>query len=205
MKYNQARFIGSFPDYGQSPRTGLPEIAFGGRSNVGKSSLINSLLNRRKLAQISKSPGKTKLLNFFEILNDRGKESIFFVDLPGYGYARVAASVRESWKGLVEGYIESSRKLRGFVLLIDSRRGIEEEEIQLVEYLLSKERKVCPVLTKADKLPRQAGIEIVRHASAALRPLGADVYPPILHSSVKRMGNEHIWHWIDERISNAAK
>lgn len=205
MKYSQAKFIASFPDWKQAPRTGMPEIAFGGRSNVGKSSLINSLVRRKSLAQISKTPGKTRLLNYFEILDERGKSAIYFVDLPGYGYARVSAETREGWKQLVEGYIENSRKLSGFVLLIDSRRGLEEEEIQLIEYLLVNKRLMLPVLTKADKLTRQAGIETIKHTAEALRPFGCDVCDPILHSSVKRTGNDIIWRWIDERIRNAAK
>jgi GTP-binding protein len=205
MKYNQARFIGSFPDYGQAPVSGLPEIAFGGRSNVGKSSLINSLLNRRKLAQISKSPGKTRLLNYYEILNANGRASLYFVDLPGYGYARVSATTRGSWKSLVEGYIENSRKLRGFIMLVDSRRGLEEEEIQLIEYLLSKQRKIFPILTKSDKLTRQAGANIMKHTSEALQPFGDSIGIPVLHSSVTRTGGAIIWRWIDERIRNAGE
>jgi GTP-binding protein len=205
MKYNQARFIGSFPDWRQAPRSGLPEIAFGGRSNVGKSSLINSLLRRRKLAQISKTPGKTRLLNYYEVLDEKGRETLNFVDLPGFGYARVSASIRGSWKQLIEEYIENSSKLRGFILLVDSRRGLEEEEVQLIEYLLSKKRPILPVLTKADKLTRQAGIDIIRHTTEALRLFGQGICAPILHSSVMRSGNDLIWRWIDERISNAGK
>ena len=205
MKYNQARFIGSFPDWRQAPRAGLPEIAIGGRSNVGKSSLINSLLRRRKLAQISKTPGKTRLLNYYEILDERGREALNFVDLPGYGYARVSSEIRGSWKQLVEEYIENSSKLRGFVLLVDSRRGVEDEEIQLIEYLLSKRRPILPVLTKADKLTRQAEIGIVRQTGEALKPFGPGICAPVLHSSVKGSGNDLIWRWIDERIRDAAK
>ncbi len=205
MKNAQARFIASFPDYKQARVDPLPEIAFGGRSNVGKSALINSLLRRKKLAQISKTPGKTRLLNYFAVADDKNRDTAYFVDLPGYGYARVSADMRKGWKQLVEGYIEGSRRLRGFVLLIDSRRGFEEEESQLIEYLLSKKRPTLPVLTKADKLTRQAGIDIVRQTADALRPFGAGIHMPVLHSSVKRTGNDLIWRWIDERIMNESK
>lgn len=201
MKMSQAKFVGSFPDYKKAPRTGLPEIAFGGRSNVGKSSLFNSLVKRKSLAQISKDPGKTRLLNYYAILNLAGKDAVYFVDLPGYGYARVSKDIRQGWKKLVESYIDESSDLRGFVILIDSRRGLQEEEIQLIEYLLLKKRKVCPVLTKADKLTRQAGTDIVRETARILMPLGEDVHLPILHSSVTKSGNDLIWRWIDERIS----
>jgi GTP-binding protein len=183
----------------------MPEISFGGRSNVGKSALINSLLRRKRLAQISKSPGKTRLLNYYSIISEDGKEVLYFVDLPGYGYARVGAATREGWKRLVEDYIENSRQLCGFVLLVDCRRGVEEEEIQLIEYLLSKSRKICPVVTKSDKLTRQAGLEIMKRTSEALAPFGKCVNPPILHSSIGRTGNDLIWRWIDERIIDAAK
>lgn len=205
MKFEQAKFIGSFPDHRQAPRTGLPEIAVGGRSNVGKSSLINSLMRRKRLAQISKTPGKTRLLNYYTVSNDKDKPVLHLVDLPGYGYARVSAATREGWKSLIEGYIEGARKLQGFILLIDSRRGLEDEETQLIEYLLSQQRPVCPVLTKADKLSRRACVDVTRHTVASLKPFGPDVYPPILHSSVQRSGNDLIWRWIDERIGDARK
>jgi GTP-binding protein len=202
MKISQAKFVGSFPDYKKAPRTGLPEIAFGGRSNVGKSSLLNSLVKRKSLAQISKDPGKTRLLNYYTIANSAGKDAAYFVDLPGFGYARVSKEIRLSWKKLIESYIEESLELRGFVILIDSRRGLQEEETQLIEYLLLKKRKVCPILTKADKLSRQEGSDIVRETSRILMPLGENLHHPILHSSAKKIGNDLLWRWIDERILN---
>jgi GTP-binding protein len=202
MRISQAKFVGSFPDYKKAPRTGLPEIAFGGRSNVGKSSLLNTLVKRKSLAQISKDPGKTRLLNYYALVNMAGKEAAYFVDLPGYGYARVSKEIRHGWKKLIEEYIEESRELKGFVMLIDSRRGLQEEETQLIEYLLLKNRRVCPVLTKADKLTRQEGTEIVRETSKILMPLGERLHLPVLHSSVKKTGNDLIWRWIDERISD---
>ncbi len=176
----------------------MPEIAIGGRSNVGKSSLINSLLNRKKLAKIAKTPGKTRLLNYFVILNEKGKEELYFVDLPGYGYARVPTAERKSWKNLIEGYIENSPGLRGFVLLIDSRRGVEPPELEFIEYLLMHKKRVCPVLTKSDKLSRQAGTEVAREAARLIMPLGDKVSFPILHSSEKKIGNDLVWRWIDE-------
>jgi GTP-binding protein len=205
MRVGGAEFIGSFPDFRAGPPSGLPEIAFGGRSNVGKSSLINSLLNRKRLALISKTPGKTRLLNYYVIKGEKGKEVLYFVDLPGYGYARVSALERKSWKKLVEGYIEASPKLCGFVLLIDARRGLQDDEIELVEYLLMHKRKVCPVMTKSDKLPRQAALKAARHTDGALRPLGGNIASPVMHSSEKKTGNEQIWRWIDERIKDARK
>jgi GTP-binding protein len=205
MRVGGAEFVGSFPDYRQALKSTLPEIAFGGRSNVGKSSLINSLLYRKRLALISKTPGKTRLLNYYLIKGEKGKELLYFVDLPGYGYARVSAAERQSWKKLVEGYIEGSPNLCGFVLLIDSRRGLLDDEIELVEYLRMHKRKVCPVMTKSDKLSLQAATEAFRQTETALRPGGAAAAPPVMHSSQKNTGNEQIWRWIDERIKDARK
>lgn len=202
MRLASARFVGSYPDYKQAPRVGLPEIAIGGRSNVGKSSLINSLVKRKKLAQISKTPGKTRLLIFFALSGQNGKEGLFLVDLPGYGYARVPESMRQSWRKLVEGYIEASHYLRGFILLIDSRRGVENEELQLVEYLLSLDKKICPVLTKSDKLTRSQGSEVVKKTVEILGRFGENVHYPILHSSKNGRGNGPIWRWMSERIND---
>ncbi len=202
MKYTNAEYVGSYPDYKMAPRSGAPEISFGGRSNVGKSSLINCLVKRRNLAQTSKTPGKTKLLNFFSLSDGKKKEQLFLVDLPGFGYARVSAETRRGWQGFVEAYIEGSEQLRGFILLIDSRRGLQEEEIQLVEYLIAHGKNTCPVLTKSDKLNRSQGSQIVRETTAILGPYGELVHMPILHSAVSGNGNDLIWRWIIERIDN---
>jgi GTP-binding protein len=202
LRFASARFVGSFPDYRQAPRTGLPEIAIGGRSNVGKSSLINSLLRRKKLAQISKSPGKTRFLNFFAVCGPKGNDMLYFVDLPGYGYARVSESMRRSWKRLVESYVEGSAGLRGFVLLIDSRRGLQDEEFQLVEYLIGCGREVCPVLTKSDKITKSAAAARMKESTAALKRYGEMVAYPILHSSKTGGGNQSIWIWMNERTDN---
>lgn len=205
MRIREAKFIGSYPDYKLAPKVDLPEIAFGGRSNVGKSSLINTLLKRKKLAETSKTPGKTRLLNYFLLINEAGKEALYFVDLPGFGYARVPVGIRGTWKGMVEGYVEKSDRLRGFVLLIDSRRGPAAEELQLIEYLILQKKKVVPVLTKTDKLSRAEITDVVRRTSQVLLPFGSDIAMPIIHSSTKKIGNDLIWRWIDERISNAGK
>lgn len=205
MKIQQARFVGSFPSHELAPQNKLPEIAVGGRSNVGKSSLINSLLGQRKLAQISKSPGKTRLLNYFTVIGQGGRELLHFVDLPGFGYARVGVSERNSWQKMIESYVENSDKLRGFILLIDARRGPKDEEIQLIEYLLLHKKYICPIFTKTDKLTRQATINIARGADEIFKAFGDRVGQPILHSSVKKTGNDLIWHWILKRIGDESK
>jgi len=201
MRYSKARYLASYPNYNLAPQTGLPEIAFGGRSNVGKSSLLNSLLNLRKLAQISKTPGKTRLLNYFAVMDNKSRDKIHFVDLPGYGYAKVSRDMRASWKTLIEGYLENSQHLKGFLLLIDCRRGIQEEDIQLIEYLHSLGKNVCPILTKSDKLGRQQKTMAVREATEELRGIGKGLFP-VLHSSKTGEGNDLIWKWIGERIDD---
>jgi len=202
MKFTDSKFVGSYPGYESTPRHNLPEIAIGGKSNVGKSSLINSLLKRKKLAQTSKTPGKTRLLNYFVIEGKPGKSLMYFVDLPGYGYAKVSAETRKSWQPLVEGFLEKSTNLRGFLLLIDSRRGIGEDEDKLLEYLSYKIINTCPVLTKSDKLNRQDKSKIVRETSAKVKEYGDMIHFPILHSSVSGEGNDLIWRWMDERIKD---
>jgi GTP-binding protein len=202
MRYSKARYLASYPNYKLAPKTGLPEIAFGGRSNVGKSSLLNSLMKQRKLAQISKTPGKTRLLNYFAVMDNKNVDRLYFVDLPGYGYARVSHSMREGWKALVEGYLEKSQHLRGFLLLIDSRRGVQEDDIQLMEYLHSLGKKTCPILTKSDKLGRQQKTQILRESTEVLSRVADENLLPILHSAKTGTGNDLIWRWIGERIAD---
>jgi len=202
MKYSKARFLASYPNYKQAPKIGLPEIAFGGRSNVGKSALLNSLLNQKKLAQISKTPGKTRLLNYFAVMDNKNRDKIYFVDLPGYGYAKVSRDMRDSWKALIEGYLENSQQLKGFLALIDSRRGVQDDDIQLMEYLHSLGRKICPILTKSDKLGRQQKTQILRTSTEVLSRIADEDLLPILHSAKTGMGNDLIWRWIGERIDD---
>ncbi len=202
MKITGSKFVGSYPRYDLAPSLGVPEIAFGGKSNVGKSSLINSLLNRKNLAQISKTPGKTRLLNLFVVSGGNGKPMVGFMDLPGYGYAKVSTSLRREWQAIIEGYIENSAGLKGFILLIDSRRGVEDRELQLIDYLIRNGRRVCPVLTKSDKLKKNQIAVLVREATAKLISYGDRVHYPILHSSKSGQGNDLIWRWMNERIRN---
>ena len=153
MQFKNASFVASYHTLSALPKTGYPEIAFAGRSNVGKSSLINKVLNRRKLAQVSKTPGKTRALNYF-IVDNR----YYFVDLPGFGYARIAKEERRSWGKLIDAYLSGSAYLKGIVHIIDSRRGLGEADYDLIDYLdrlnaeLKKDLKVLWVLSKSDKL-----------------------------------------------------
>lgn len=151
LKTNQisCQFVGSFYSAEQIPDNNLPQIAFAGRSNVGKSSLLNKLVGQKKMAKVSSTPGKTRSINFFSV-----NKRFYFVDLPGYGYAKVSKTERESWGKLIEKYLTESRQLMGMVLLIDARRDPTEEDLMLTEWLEKRKLPVIIALTKADKLGR---------------------------------------------------
>jgi len=149
MKIKTAEFVTSafWPD--DYPRENLPEVAFAGRSNVGKSSMINSLLNRRSLARISGTPGRTRTINFYKI-----NQAMYFVDLPGYGYAKVSRAMRAEWKKVVESYLNGNEQLCAVVVILDSRRVPSSGDLDLVDWLRHKKIQVIPVATKADKLSK---------------------------------------------------
>lgn len=158
-----ARFVISAAKPAEFPPPGLPEIAVVGRSNVGKSSLINSLTGHDGLARTSRTPGRTRLVNWFEI---NGK--FHFVDLPGYGYAEVSRATRESWRPLIESYLADRRTLAGVLLLIDVRRGPEEEELDFVPWLEAREIPIVVALTKSDKLPKNKRMLEIAKAKKSL-------------------------------------
>jgi GTP-binding protein len=144
-----ARFVTSAAKPSDFPPPRLPELAVVGRSNVGKSSLINTLVGQSGLARTSRTPGRTRLANWFEV-----DEQFHLVDLPGYGYAAVAADTRASWRPLIETYLEQREVLSGVVLLVDIRRGPQDEELDFVPWLAQKKIPIVVALTKADKLPK---------------------------------------------------
>jgi len=146
-----ARFIISASKPEEFPREDLPEVAVVGRSNVGKSSLINALVGQDGLARTSRTPGRTRLINWFEV---DAKTKFSLVDLPGYGYAEVSVAMRDSWRPLIESYLEKRGTLVGVLLLIDIRRGVQDEELDFVPWLLQHDRPIVVALTKADKLPK---------------------------------------------------
>ncbi len=148
MNYNKAEFYKSFGEFRQIPPSDRAEIAFSGRSNVGKSSLINKLLNRKSLARVSAVPGKTTTINFYTL------ENIFLVDLPGYGYAKRSKSEKERWAGLIEGYLKDDRDLRLLIQLIDMRHPPTADDNMMIDFLIDSEIPFIIVFTKADKLKK---------------------------------------------------
>jgi len=152
-KIADARFLASATSLAQLPAPAFAEVAFAGRSNVGKSSLINALLERKKLVRTSGTPGCTRGINLFRVELKDPDGVVDFVDLPGYGYAKRSHAERRSWGPLIEGFLETRAGLRGVVTLVDARRGFEAEEHELLEFLDHIHRPAIVVATKTDKVP----------------------------------------------------
>ena len=148
MNFNKAEFVTSYGSFSQLPPPERVEIAFSGRSNVGKSSLINKLFNRKNLARVSAVPGKTATINFYKA------DNIFFVDLPGYGYAKVAKSEKKRWNELIGGYLSAERELALVVQLVDFRHPPTDDDLQMINALIDGEIPFLIALTKADKLSK---------------------------------------------------
>jgi GTP-binding protein len=184
MKIHTAEFVKSAANSDQYPPPELSEIAFAGKSNVGKSTLINSLLNRKGLVKTSSTPGKTQLINFFRINDD-----FQLVDLPGYGYAKVPTAVQRQWQPMIEGYLSDRAVLKGVVLIIDVRHGPNNNDKQMKEWLDYYEKPVLVIANKMDKLKRgqyQKQLKLVRDELG----LASD---PLPHSSLAKMGKDAIW------------
>jgi GTP-binding protein len=185
-----AEFITSAVRPDQYPAVDLPEVAFAGRSNVGKSALINCLVQRKKLVRISCTPGRTQLINFFEI-----NDSFRFVDLPGYGYAKVSQSMRADWATMIEAYLDSRENLRGIVQIMDLRHPPTPDDINLWSWLKQKKIPAIPVLTKSDKLPRAKWNPLARTAGQILGISAADCI--IFSAQTKQGRNELLERIID--------
>ncbi len=194
MRINSAKFIGSYARLDQIPKQRLPEIAFSGRSNVGKSSLINCLVNRSKLALTSSTPGKTRLLNY-----DSVNEAFYLVDLPGFGYAKVAQQERQSWKKLIESFFVNSKFLKGVIHIIDSRHGLTALDHELVDWLADLKLPLLLVATKTDKLPRSKAnymLEMIMKEAGAIGIAGV-----VPFSAITKLGTNEIWKAIVQLIS----
>ena len=192
MKILSAEIVASAAGPEGFPSGDLPEVAVMGRSNVGKSSLLNRLVARRQLARTSGTPGKTRLLHFFRIR--RPDRELLLVDLPGYGYAKVSKAERRQWRRLIEGYLESRPPLRAAVLLQDVRRDPGEDEILLLAWLAEREIPTVVAVTKVDKLKRGERLRRLEEIRQAL-PVQADW---LIGSSAKSgEGVEALWRAID--------
>jgi GTP-binding protein len=185
MIIKSAEFVTSATRPSQYPPAELPEVAFVGRSNVGKSSLINTLVNRKHLVKTSSTPGRTQLINFFDI-----NDNLTFVDLPGYGYARVPASVRKKWGPMIETYLSTRKTLKGVVLIMDIRRLPRDEEQNLINWLNHFSIAKIFVLTKTDKLSKNKKI---KQQDTIVRALTVEKEDVILFSAKTRRGKDAVW------------
>lgn len=192
MIIKSADFVKSAVKPSHYPPAILPEIAFSGRSNVGKSSLINTLVNRKRLVKTSSTPGRTQLINFFNINN-----AFSFVDLPGFGYARVPESIKRTWGPMVEAYLTTRKTLKGVVLIMDIRRVPGAQELEFIEWLRYYRIPSILILTKADKLSKSK--QMNQHI-AITKILGVDRNDLILFSAKSRMGKDAIWAAIEQLI-----
>jgi GTP-binding protein len=194
MKIISAEFIKSAVWPPQYPPATLPEIAFVGRSNVGKSSLINTLVGRKNLAKTSNTPGRTQLINFFTI-----NEKVSFVDLPGYGFAKVAQSVKKDWGDMIEAYLRERLSLALVVFILDIRRDPSADDLALRDWLAHYRIPYIYILTKADKLSNNQAIAQKRAIEKALRVSAANKL--ILFSAITQKGKSDIWQFIEEHLS----
>lgn len=192
MIIQSVQFVTSATGLSNCPASDWPEIAFAGRSNVGKSSLINTLLNRRGLVRTSSTPGRTQMLNFFAV-----NEALHFVDLPGYGFARAPRAVRERWQPMIRNYLTGRTNLKAVIWLLDARREPSDDDLSFLDWLEEAERPTIPVITKIDKLSRN---ELARQLTSIGRATGLELDVFTKFSSVTKAGCTELWERIEEAI-----
>ncbi|MBJ6724771.1 ribosome biogenesis GTP-binding protein YihA/YsxC [Geomesophilobacter sediminis] len=197
MIVKTTEFIKSATRPAHYPEGDLPEIAFAGRSNVGKSSLVNVLVNRKNLVRTSSTPGRTQLINFFQVNDD-----FMLVDLPGYGYAKVPLDVKRQWRPMMETYLSKRENLRGVVLILDIRRVPSEEDRQMLSWLRSFGIPPIVVLTKCDKLSKN---ERARQGALICKNLELDKGEVCFFSALSREGKDGIWARIDALLGVGAE
>ncbi|MEK9198946.1 ribosome biogenesis GTP-binding protein YihA/YsxC [Lysinibacillus halotolerans] len=193
MKVHNVEMVISAVKPEQYPEDGLPEFALAGRSNVGKSSFINKMIGRKALARISSKPGKTQTLNFYKI-----EEQLFFVDVPGYGYAKVSKKEREAWGKMIERYITARRVLRAVVLIVDLRHAPTQDDVMMYDFLKYYNIPAIVIATKADKI-KKGNWE--KHKKVVRETLEMDKNDPlIVFSSETGLGFEQAWTEIEKRM-----
>ena len=197
MRVTSVKFVTSATQPADYPRAPLPEVAFAGRSNVGKSSLMNAILGRRGLVHTSKTPGRTQSINFFAV-----NERLHLVDLPGYGYAKVPKKVRATWGPMVERYFTSRVQLRGVVQLVDARHDPTALDRDLLEWLGELELPHLLVATKADKLSAGA---LAKQAKGIREALGLGVDELTLVSAKTGQGKREVWRGVDAMLGTAER
>lgn len=193
MKVHNVEMIGSFVRPEQFPEDGYSEIALAGRSNVGKSSFINRMIGRKAMARISSKPGKTQQLNFYKI-----EDQFFFVDVPGYGYAKVSKSERAAWGKMIEKYFMSREPLKTVVLIVDLRHDPTTDDRMMYDFLKHYNIPVIVIATKADKIPKGKWDKHKKNVRVTLEMDKQD--PLIVFSSEKGLGFEEAWAEIESRI-----
>lgn len=196
MEVHNVEMVMSAVRASQYPTDGLPEVAFVGRSNVGKSSLTNVLINRKSFARTSSQPGKTQTLNFYKV-----EDQIFFVDVPGYGYAKVSKKAREEFAVMIGGYLRTREPLKGIVQLVDARHMPSKEDIEMYNWLTSDDigLPVLVVATKADKISRGKWNKAEADIKRGLQ-FNPDVSDFEIFSSETKYGKDNVWDWLEARM-----
>ncbi len=195
MKASSAKFLTSAQTITQCPKSDLPQVAFAGRSNVGKSSLINSLTGRKGLVKVSKTPGKTRLLNFFDISGE-----LLLVDMPGYGFANIPKTEKQKWGKMVEVYLQESENLKAVVCLLDYRRVPNYDDRNLLGWLHHYNIPAIVVFTKIDKIPKTKRAKQLKLAMAQIEDLLPPDNKPLVYSSLSGEGKRELWGAIKRSI-----
>lgn len=194
MNVKQAEFVISAVKPSQYPKDALPEVALAGRSNVGKSSLINRMVHRKNLARTSSKPGKTQTINFYRVNGE-----MYFADMPGYGFARVSKETKAAWAHMIEGYLLNRRELRGVIQVVDLRHSPTRDDRMMYDWLQHHGIPAIVVATKADKIPRSKWLKHVKQVQEGLQ-ISEDV-PLILFSAETGQGKEDLWNAIAALVS----
>jgi GTP-binding protein len=196
MKVIDARFISTSTEFKELSKVDAPEVMFLGRSNVGKSSLINTLLNRKNLAYVSKKPGKTRTINLYEVLfydKDKNKNSLIIADLPGYGYAEVSQREKRTWQILIEEYASKRASLCGAIIVVDIRYPLDEKDVQAIAWVCAYDLPYLIVATKGDKIGNTK-------LYSNIKMPGQGKYNICAFSSKTRLGMENVLTWLEEQV-----